>query len=175
MPPESPHAAPGTSPFLLPALCSLSTCGLLGCDFLCLSVFLSKPLGDSEPIFLVLQCTISVSVRFLFVTFLAQLRTRLGTGGCSIDIHEMRASLPHALQRDTGPAERKGGRGKAVSGASDTGVFKAQPLRAHLCPCIELAAFLPVVHPFHVPSTRLSGACAVSGVNEWPCASYDPA
>lgn len=99
MPPESPHVAPGTSPFLLPALCSLSTCGLLGCDFLCLSVFLSKPLGDSEPIFLVLQCTISVSVRFLFVTFLAQLRTRLGTGGCSIDIHEMRASLPHALQR----------------------------------------------------------------------------
>lgn len=161
-------------------MCSLSTCGLLGCDFLCLSVFLSKPLGDSEPIFLVLQCMISVSVRFLFVTFLAQLRTRLGTGGCSIDIHEMRASLPHALQRAQhcrGTRDLQKGRegGKAVSGTSDTGVFKAQPLRAHLCPCIELAAFLPVVHPFHVPSTRLSGACAVSGVNEWPCASYDPA
>lgn len=68
--------------------------------------------------------------------------------------------------------KRKGGRGEPVSGASDVGVFKAQPLWARLCPFLQPAAFPPIVHPFLVPSTRLFGAGAVSGVNEWPCAGY---
>lgn len=90
---------------------------------------------------------------------------------CSLNacIPPSRTAEGSAQQRDTGPVQRKGGRGKAVS---DTGVFKAQPLWARLCPFIQPAAFLPVVRSFHVPSTHVFGARAVSGVNEWPCAGY---